>query len=183
MKGKWSQRQGLGEHTCIRQCTTGAEKGGGDVCGTQECDRTASPALTSDAVRSGAVLPCSGGPEHQATGAFPQPTDNTHGASHRLTELSEENGDTRSRKEIRLTPFFNTHRQFRHRRIAGQRNGLRSVECAIGDPDRGNPDTGGGGCEDHTDGTGGTGCHAATAVARGGGGNSELCGIGASDSD
>src|SRR5207245_2556126 len=83
---------------------------------------------------------------------------------------SEENGDTRSRKEIRLTPFFNTHRQFRHRRIAGQRNGLRSVECAIGDPDRGNPDTGGGGCEDHTDGTGGTGCHAATAVARGGGG-------------
>src|SRR5437660_8199618 len=109
MKGKWSQRQGLFEHTCIRQCTTGAEKGGGDVCGTQECDRTASPALTSDAVRSGAVLPCSGGPEHQATGAFPQPTDNTHGASHRLTELSEENGDTRSRKEIRLTPFFNTH--------------------------------------------------------------------------
>src|SRR5438132_9609952 len=113
MKGKWSQRQGLGEHTCIRQCTTGAEKGGGDVCGTQECDRTASPALTSDAVRSGAVLPCSGGPEHQATGAFPQPTDNTHGASHRLTELSEENGDTRSRKEIRLTPFFNTHRPLR----------------------------------------------------------------------
>src|SRR5438128_7870205 len=109
MKGKWSQRQGLGEHTCIRQCTTGAEKSGGDVCGTQECDRTASPALTSDAVRSGAVLPCSGGPEHQATGAFPQPTDNTHWASHRLTELSEENGDTRSRKEIRLTPFFNTH--------------------------------------------------------------------------
>src|SRR5207302_3851086 len=99
----------IGEHTCIRQCTTGAEKGGGDVCGTQECDRTASPALTSDEVRSGAVLPCSGGPEPQATGAFPQPTDDTHWGSNRLTEVSEENGDTRSRKETRLTPFFNTH--------------------------------------------------------------------------
>src|SRR5438132_3597201 len=96
MKGKWSQRQGLGEHTCIRQCTTGAEKGGGDVCGTQECDRTASPALTSDEVRSGAVLPCSGGPECQATGAFPQPTDNTHWGSHHLTEVSEET--TRQRR-------------------------------------------------------------------------------------
>src|SRR6266850_7556454 len=91
---KHQLRDFFNRHTCIRQCTTGAEKGGGDVCGTQECDRTASPALTSDEVRSGAVLPCSGGPERQATGALPQPTDNTHWGSHHLTEVSEESGDT-----------------------------------------------------------------------------------------
>jgi len=32
-----------------------------------------------------------------------------HWRSHRLTEMREENGDTRSRKEVRLTPFFNRH--------------------------------------------------------------------------
>jgi len=33
-------------------------------------------------VRAGAVLPGSGGPEHHATSAVPQPTDNTCSASH-----------------------------------------------------------------------------------------------------
>ena len=31
-----------------------------------------------------------------------------HWRSHRLTEVSEESGDARSRKEVRLTPFFNS---------------------------------------------------------------------------
>ena len=64
----------------------GKEKGGGDVCGTQECDRTASPALTSDEVRSWAVLPGSRGPEHQAVSPVPQPTDNTYYGSCHLAE-------------------------------------------------------------------------------------------------
>jgi len=33
-----------------------------------------------------------------------------HWRSHRLTEVSEESGDARSRKEVRLTPFFNKPR-------------------------------------------------------------------------
>jgi hypothetical protein len=40
-----------------------------------------------------------------------QPTT-PHRGSHHLTEVSQENGDNRSRKEIRSTPFFNTHRRF-----------------------------------------------------------------------
>jgi hypothetical protein len=66
----------------------------------QECDRTASPAPTSVEVRSGAVLSCSAGPERQATGALPQPTDNTHWGSHNLTVVSEESGDAPSRKRF-----------------------------------------------------------------------------------
>jgi len=34
-----------------------------------------------------------------------------HWGSHRLTEVSEEIGDTRGSKEIPSTPFFNTHRR------------------------------------------------------------------------
>ena len=75
----------------------GAEESRGDVCGTQESYRAASLALTTDEVRSGAVLPCSGGAEHQTTGALPQPTDNTHWGSHHLTEVSEESGATPNR--------------------------------------------------------------------------------------
>ena len=42
-------------------------------------------------VRAGAVLPGSGGPEHQATRALPQPTDNTHFGSQHLVEVRENN--------------------------------------------------------------------------------------------
>ena len=67
--------------------------------------------LRQTEVRAGAVLPGSGGAEHQATGALPQPTDNTYSASHHLAELREKNsaGHTRSRKDLLMTDFFNTH--------------------------------------------------------------------------
>jgi hypothetical protein len=36
----------------------------------------------------------SSGPERQATGALPRPTDSTHWGIHHLTEVNEEGGDT-----------------------------------------------------------------------------------------
>ena len=83
-------RTGVGEHARVRPCTAAEKEGGSVVRGTQESDR-ASPLAPAEAeVRAGAVLPGSGGTEHQATGAVPQPADNTSSASHRLAELTEE---------------------------------------------------------------------------------------------
>jgi hypothetical protein len=66
------------------------KEGGSLVRGTKESDRAASLAPAEIEVRTGAVLPDSGGPEHQATSAVPQPTDNTGSASHQLAERGEE---------------------------------------------------------------------------------------------
>ena len=74
-------------------------------------DRTASRALTPLEVRAGAVLPGGGCTEHQTTSAVPRPTDNTHWGSRCLTEVIEQIGDPCRRKDIPLTPFFNTHRR------------------------------------------------------------------------
>ena len=41
-------------------------------------------------IGGGGNFALSTGPEHQATSAVPQPTDNTHSASHHLAELREE---------------------------------------------------------------------------------------------
>src|SRR5438046_797172 len=78
---------------------------------TQEPDRTTSLAPAETEVCAGAVLPNSGGAEHQASGAAPQPTANTHWGSQHLAEVSE---DTRQRRYSQpgtepLNPFFNTH--------------------------------------------------------------------------
>jgi hypothetical protein len=53
---------------------------------TRESDRAASLASAPNEVCAGAILTRSGGPEHQATRALPQPTHNTGYASHRLGE-------------------------------------------------------------------------------------------------
>ena len=58
----------------------------------EESDRAAPLAPAQTEVRAGAVLPGSGGPEHQATGAVPQPTHNTYYGSCRLAR-----GDERTR--------------------------------------------------------------------------------------
>ena len=47
-------------------------------------------------VRAGAVLPGSRGPEHQATGALPQPTHNTGSEGQRLAELTKKSARTYS---------------------------------------------------------------------------------------
>ena len=102
----------LVEHARVREGTAAKKEGGSPVRGTQESDRTASPAPAEIEVRAGAVLPGSGGPEHQATGAVPQPTDNTHYGSCLLAEVR---GKTRTaaiiaaEKYIPITDFFNTH--------------------------------------------------------------------------
>ena len=89
---------GVGEHARVRPSTAEKKEGGGLVRGTQESDRAAALAPAPTEVRAGAVLPGSGGPEHQATRALPQPTDNTGSASQRLAEQRTEKlgSDTRS---------------------------------------------------------------------------------------
>ena len=57
------------------------------IVGTQESDRVAPLAPPQTEVRAGAVLPGSGGPEHQTTGAVPQPANNTPCGSHDLTKV------------------------------------------------------------------------------------------------
>jgi hypothetical protein len=53
----------------------------------------------------------SGGSEHQAVGAVPQPTDKTHGGSHRLGEVSEESSMAGIFGIKKCSPdeFFNIH--------------------------------------------------------------------------
>ncbi len=90
---------------------SGKKEGGSPVRGTEESDRTASLASAEIKVCSGAVLPGSGGPEHQATRALPQPTDNTHCGSCLLAEVGTKTRppNHRSRKDIPISDFFNTH--------------------------------------------------------------------------
>ena len=68
----------VGEHSRVRQCTAPKKEGGSLIRGTEESDRAAALAPAEIEVRAGAVLPGSGGPEHQATSAVPQPTNNTY---------------------------------------------------------------------------------------------------------
>jgi hypothetical protein len=63
------------------------KEGGSLIRGTQESDWAAALAPAEIEVRAGAVLPGSGGPEHQATSAVPQPTGNTHFRSCHLVEV------------------------------------------------------------------------------------------------
>ena len=84
-------RTGVGEHARVCPGTAAKKEGGSLVRGTQESDRIASLAPAEIEVRAGAVLPGSGGPEHQATGALPQPTDNTHSGSRLLAEVERKN--------------------------------------------------------------------------------------------
>jgi hypothetical protein len=78
---------GVGEHTRVREGTAAKKEGGSFVRGTQESDWATPLAPAEIEVRAGAVLPGRGGPEHQATSAVPQPTDNTHSRSCHLVEV------------------------------------------------------------------------------------------------
>src|SRR5436853_4762718 len=69
---------GVGQHARVRQGTAGKKEGGSLVRRAEESDRIAALAPAQTEVRAGAVLPGSGGPEHQTTGAVPQPTDNSY---------------------------------------------------------------------------------------------------------
>ena len=107
-------RSGVGQHTRVREGTAAKKEGGSPVRGTQESDRIASLAPTQTEVRAGAVLPGSGGPEHQATGAVPQPTDNSHSGSCHVALVRSKNSaaaDNRGQMDIPITNFFNTHRR------------------------------------------------------------------------
>ena len=72
-------RAGVSQHARVRQGTAAKKEGGSLVRGTEESDRTASPAPAPIEVRARAVLPGSGSAEHQATGALPQPTKTRSG--------------------------------------------------------------------------------------------------------
>ncbi len=108
---------GVGQHARVRQSTAAKKKGGSLVRGTEESDRIASLAPAETEVRAGAVLPGSGGPEHQTTGAVPQPTDNTYYGSRRLAEVEWNTGLQGYGEEfLPITDFFNTHACFRQLR-------------------------------------------------------------------
>src|SRR5271169_5026967 len=107
-------RSRVGQHTGVRESTAGKKEGGGSIRGTQESDRIASLAPAETEVRAGAVLAGGGGPEHQATGPIPKPTDNTHCGGRLLAELRQELDRRKSsqpKKDIPITDFFNTHRR------------------------------------------------------------------------
>ncbi len=101
---------GVGQHARVRQSTAAKKEGGSLVRGTEESDRIAALASAQTEVRARAVLPGSGGPEHQTTGAVPQPTDNTYYGSCRLAEVEWNTGLQRYGEEsLPITDFFNTH--------------------------------------------------------------------------
>src|SRR5580704_9571766 len=100
---------GVGQHARVRQSTAAKKEGGSLIRGTQESDWAAALAPAEIKVRAGAVLPGGGGPEHQATGPLPQPTDHTHYASCLVAEVRTKNSAAVSRKDIPITDFFNTH--------------------------------------------------------------------------
>ena len=78
---------GAGQYARVRQSTAAKKEGGSLLSGTEESDRIAALASAQTEVRAGAVLPGSGGPEHQTTGAVPQPPANTYYGSRRLAEV------------------------------------------------------------------------------------------------
>ena len=84
---------GVGEHARVRPCTAAKKEGGSFVRGTEESDRAAPLAPAEVEIREGAVLRGSGGPEHQAASAVPQPTDTAGSASHHLAQSREEQVD------------------------------------------------------------------------------------------
>ena len=99
---------GVGQHARVRQSTAAKKEGGSLVRGTEESDRIAAFASAQTEVRAGAVLPGSGGPEHQTTGAVPQPTDNTYYGSCRLAEVEWNTGLQGYGKEFLLSRTFST---------------------------------------------------------------------------
>src|ERR1700723_876394 len=84
-------RPRVGEDTRVCPCPAAKKESGSVVRGTQESDRAAASPPAPDKVCSPAVLPGSGGPEHQATRAVSQPTDKPRCARYCLAQAREEN--------------------------------------------------------------------------------------------
>src|SRR6476660_5186158 len=101
--GSWPTRQSS-------LMPSGKERRWKPVRGTEESDRTAPPTPAAIEVCSRAVLPGSGGPKRQTSGAVPQPTDNACSACHHLVELSEEKLDhaTLAAEPTLRLPYFST---------------------------------------------------------------------------
>src|ERR1700689_5251607 len=105
-------RPRVGEDTRVCPCPAAKKESGSVVRGTQESDRAAASPPAPDKVCSRAVLPGSGGPEHQATRAVSQPTDKPRCARYCLAQAREENFAMTmlaGRKTSLLSYFFNTH--------------------------------------------------------------------------
>src|ERR1700690_3065898 len=105
-------RSGVSKHARVRQSPAAQKEGRSVVRGTQESDRPASLAPAETEVRARAVLPGSGGPEHQTACALPQPTDNPGSARHHLVEPKKEELSSRpltDRAMLCLRDFFNSH--------------------------------------------------------------------------
>ena len=98
-------RSGVGEHARVRPGTATKEESRSPIRGTEESDRAASPAFTTNKIRSGAVLPGSGGAEHQATGPLPKPTDSTTGSHH--LDKEEKNSVALPQSRTRSIPALN----------------------------------------------------------------------------
>src|SRR5205807_6660704 len=94
-------------------CSSDLE-GGSAVRRTQESDRTSSPTPAEIKVRSRAILPGSGRPEHQTTGPLPQPSATIHPARDDLVVALrrrtpvDRNAHDRDSVSFRRS-FFNTH--------------------------------------------------------------------------
>ena len=105
-------RPGVSQHTRVCHGTTAEEESRSPVRGTEEPDRTTSPAPAEIEICAGAILPGSGGAEHQAFGAIPQPTDNAGPAGHRVAwGVRKRESGTLTQKFALLSEFFNTHRR------------------------------------------------------------------------
>ena len=102
----------IAQHARVRQGTAAKKEGGSLVRGTEESDRIAALASAETQVRAGAVLPGSGGPEHQAVGALPQSADCTCYGSRLLAEVEGkiDCSDNRGGEFLPIMDFFNTHR-------------------------------------------------------------------------
>ena len=89
---------GVAQHARVRQSTAAKKEGGSLVRGTEESDRIAALASAETQIRAGTVLPGSGGPEHQATGALPESADYTYYGSRLLVEVEEKTRDCRDNR-------------------------------------------------------------------------------------
>src|ERR1035441_2199141 len=102
-------RSGVGANARVREGTTTKKEGGSAVRGTQEPDRAAPPAAATHEVRSGAVLACGNGSEHQATGALPQPASSTAVCQQLDAREQPASPYTEPQQSRAIKDFFNTH--------------------------------------------------------------------------
>ena len=109
---------GVGQHARVRQSTTAKKESGSLVRGTEEPDRIAALASAETQVRARAVLPGSGSSEHQATGALPQPTQNTYCTTCHLVEMKGKTRQQRSSQPKR----HSDHGLFQHPQAIITRN-------------------------------------------------------------